>query len=476
MKKKAKINVGVAGLYAILLVTSILFAGIGAPSNSSASKTVPLKDPAPLPVVLIDMGHKNAHPDPDGVFYEAFAGGAEKLSSNLTEWGFEVRFLRTTLSASDLTDVDIFMSAMAGESPDSPQAIEYTAAEVQALQNWFNEGNKSVWIGGDSDYDDDDPVGWTAHVNNKILLALGSNAMVEKASVESEDNFKASYRVKASVYNTVDEIPAQLLSTAKHGGAEFHGPAPIVGYNYSSGNLVALETPEAEAYFKARNLYWVIKATNNATHPSTLVYNTPPTNWSLHTVNAHDNFVMMTAQELGPSNSCKIVVTGEATWTTFKHMFDDPGELSIPQDQYYIVKEVIHWFATPGYEATCQANIISPKDGTTTIEPEATIEGVATGDTIASLEVYIDGTLETTLQQSYATIYLVDDLGLKKGTYNLTIVATSGEGIVSAPDTSVFTLDIEEEEEEDEDSPGFEVLGITMALVFLGLIAKRKRN
>ncbi|MFW9914464.1 MAG: Ig-like domain-containing protein [Candidatus Thorarchaeota archaeon] len=475
MKKKAMIKIGVAGLYALFLITSFFSAGKGASSDFSVANTVPVKNPAPMPVVLIDMGHENAHSDPDGIFYAAFAGDAKKFSSNLTEWGFEVRFLETTLSASDLTDVDIFMSAMAGESPDSPQATEYTSAEVQALQDWFNEGNKSVWIAGDSDFDDDVPLGWTAHVNNKILLALGSNAMVEKASVESEDNFKASYRVKASVYNTVDEIPAQLLSTAKHGGAEFHGPAPVVGYNYSSGNPVALETPEADAYFKARNLYWVVKATNNATHPSTLVYNTPTTNWSVHTVNAHDNFVMMTAQELGPSNSCKIVVTGEAPWTTFKHMFHDPGELAIPQDQYYIVKEVIHWFATPGYEATCQAHIITPEDGSTTIEPEATIEGIAKGDTIASLEVYIDGTLETTIQQSYATVNLVDDLGLKKGTYNLTIVATSGEGIVSAPDTSVFTLDIEEEEQS-EDSPGFEILTITIPLVLLGGIAKRKRR
>jgi hypothetical protein len=450
-------------MFAVLFFMSMISAGKTTSPASGAFISLPLKDPVAMPVVLIDDAHYNSH----NTFYQAFAGSDQKWSSNLTEWGFEVRFLEDSLSPADLTDVDVFIGGFYYGSND------YTPSELAALKTWFDEGNKSVWITGDSDHSDDN--GKASGIGNSILKKLGSSAMIEKAAVESDDNMYAAYRVKASVYNTVDEIPAQLLSTVKHGGAEFHGPAPIVGYNYSSGNLVALESPAAEAYFKARNLYWVIKATNNDTHKSTIVYNTPQTNWSLHANNAQDSFVMMTAQELGPDNSCKIVVTGEAPYTTYKAMFNDPGEHGVPQDQYYIVKEVIHWFGTPGYEATCQAHIIAPEDGSTTIEPKAEIEGVAKGDTITSLEVYIDGTLETTLQQSYATVHLVEDLGLKKGTFNLTIVATSGEGIVSAPDTSVFTLDIEEEEE-DEDSPGFEVLTIAFAMALSSLVLKRKRN
>ncbi|MFW9914465.1 MAG: Ig-like domain-containing protein [Candidatus Thorarchaeota archaeon] len=451
-----------ATMFAILFLMSMISAGKSNIPVSGTYTSSPLKDPVDMPVVLIDNSHENSH----NTFYEMFAGTDEKWSSNLTEWGFEVRFLEDSLSAADLADVDIFIAGFYYGSET------YTPSELAAITAWFNEGNKSLWISGDSDFGDDN--GYAAGISNSILQKLGSHAMIEKCSVESDDNMYADYRVKASVYNTIDEIPAQLLSTAKHGGAEFHGPAPIVGYNYSSGNLVALESPAADAYFKARNLYWVVKATNNDTHKSTIVYGTPATNWTLHTNNAQDSFVMMTAQELGPDNSCKIVVTGEAPYTSYKAMFNDPGEHGVPQDQYYIVKEVIHWFATPGYEATCQAHIIAPKDGSTTIEPEITIEGIAKGDTIASLEVYIDGTLETTLQKPYAIVHLVEDLGLGAGTYNLTIVATSGEGIVSTPDTAVFTLDIEEEK--DKDTPGFEILTIGLALSLSSLVLKRKRN
>ncbi|MFX0113034.1 MAG: hypothetical protein ACFFB3_00650 [Candidatus Hodarchaeota archaeon] len=435
MKPIRRISLVISGFFIAFLMGSAFFAGNSPSYGISAAVALPLKDEAPLPVVLIDKGHSNSHMGD----YGAFAGDYNKWSSNLTEWGYEVRFLTGAIHPENLTDVDIFVGAYSSYYTSAGT----TAAERAALKAWFDTGNKSVWISGDSDFADTN--GDTARICNEILLDLGSQALVEKASVESEDNLGAAYRVMASVYNLFDPLPNQLLSTAKYGRAEFHGPAPVIGYNYSaaadgrplSERLVKLESSAAKAYFRARNLYWVISATNNATHSSTLVYNTPESNFSIHDDNEQTTFVMMTAEEnAGANSSSKIVVTGETPWTTYKAMFNDPGEHGYLQDQYYIVREVFNWFATPGYEATCQAHIISPQNGSSTEFLEARFEGIAKGDTIAFIEVYIDGSFKANLTHSYVKYQMDADVG----EHNLTIIAKSVEGIVSDPATSIFTV------------------------------------
>ncbi|MHA2233684.1 MAG: hypothetical protein ACXAB4_14480, partial [Candidatus Hodarchaeales archaeon] len=247
MKQTRRISLAISGAYIAFLMASAFFVGNGPSYSISTTNALPLKAEAPLPVVLIDKGHSNSHMGD----YGPFAGDYNKWSSNLTEWGYEVRFLTGGLYPENLTDVDIFLGAYSSYYT----TIAFNTTEKTALRNWFDTGNKSVWISGDSDFADTG--GGTALMCNAILLALGSQALVEKASVESEDNFGASYRVKASVYNPLDLLPAQLLATSKWGGAEFHGPAPVMGYNQSAADegktlaqsLVKLESAAAKAYF-----------------------------------------------------------------------------------------------------------------------------------------------------------------------------------------------------------------------------------
>ena len=463
MKSTSRINLAIVGACFILLLTGMFSTGIYASPGSATAAAAPLKDEAAMPVVLIDQGHVNSHLED----YAAFAGDGVKLSSNLTEWGYEVRFLTGSLTASNLAEVDILLASFWSGS------TSYTASELAALKTWFDSGNKSMWIAGDSDFDDTPGKG--AVIPNAILMEVGSHALVAKGSIESSDNFGAAYRVKASVYNTEDMIPSQLLATSPHGGAEFHGPASVIGYNDSAPaaeSLVKLESQEAKDYFKTKNLYWVIASTNNATHDSTMIYNTPETNYSLHDDNAQDNFIMMTAEEkVGADNSGKIVVTGESPWTTYKEMFNDPGEHGIPQDQYYIVKEVFKWFSDPGYEATCESLIILPTNGSTTSVSVAIFEGIVKGDTVSSLKIYLNGDLERTLTRSYAK----EELPFMAGTNNLTIVAQSAEGLISTPATVIFTYAPEETQADGDDGiPGFELAIVVLAFSLVSLALKRR--
>jgi parallel beta-helix repeat protein len=298
------------------------------PARKSISPT-PLANEAAQPIVLIDQAHGGNH-----------SQEVTSFAANLTAWGFQVKFLTTRLGAGDLADVDIFITF----PPDKDNSTaKYTSTELTALQTWFDSGYKSVWATGDSDFGD--PAGDMASGVNDILNAIGSQVLIEQSSIESTLNAGMPYRVRAGIFNLVDELPSQLVAQTSYNISFMHGPAPLIGINETTGGYVEIEGNET--YFKDRNVSWVVKAVQNGTYDSFIRrWSANGLPYQVHANNSQESFVMFTTQEkAGAQGTSRIIVTSEAIFSDYKMMFNDPGELGFPNDNVNLTKAAMKWLA-----------------------------------------------------------------------------------------------------------------------------------
>jgi len=261
------------------------------------------------PKVLVDLSHFNTH---DTEF--------DDFISNLTAWGFEVVSATGGINDTILADVDIFVETM--------PLVNFTADETTALSDWLAGGNKAMWLATDSDFTTAEAVNGTIY-QNELLETVGAKLRFEPSSVESPDvNVEAPYRVLAPIFNRAPGVAASLTANVRIGF--FHGPSILCGWNGT--DYVDLETAAPE------NVTWLAKTSGKSvlveTDPTYLAY--------AHTEGQEGPFVIMAAEELGTN---KIVLTGEAIFTVYKHMFHYPGERDYPQDDKILVKNVFNWFA-----------------------------------------------------------------------------------------------------------------------------------
>jgi hypothetical protein len=281
-------------------------------------------DSTTMPVVLIDLAHT----------YDSFDYHYDKFIDHAVSWGFDIRINSDNITASDLTDVDILIIPSIGGPLND---FNFSTSELGNIANWFDLGNKGIWVVGDSDYYGPS----MSYRPNQVLNAIGSSIYVESSSVESEYNFGAYYRVSGALYNTEDQNAGYITSGLPYQGdeamASFHGPAAVIGKN-STGEYVNLETNIL------LNVEWVVQAKN-----ATIILRDPPEDVEgaqVHSNNQEGNFTLMALQHsAGGAGTGKIVVSGEAPFSTYKYMFNDPGEYEIPQNDYYLVYNTLNWFA-----------------------------------------------------------------------------------------------------------------------------------
>jgi hypothetical protein len=305
-------------LITLVLIGLFMFLTLSTAQSASAVPYTP-KD---RPVVLVDLAHTTYDSD------------YAKIQNVLPTWGFDTKVWTSgNWTASTFSGVDIMLVPAL--------ANNLTNAEMTAAKNWFDTGNKGIWVAGDSDFGSN-PL-WALRANS-LLSEIGSSIFVESGAVESDINFKATYRVSATVYNTQDPnakfVMSQLPHTGDNAMASFHGPTAVIAKNTTG--YFDLENN------KFSNVEWVVRATN-----ATFLPNTSPADADgaqVHTNNQEGDFTVMALQyKAGVAGTSKIVVSGEAPFSMYKHMFDDPGENAIPQNDVYIVYNTLMWFNMQGY-------------------------------------------------------------------------------------------------------------------------------
>ncbi len=215
---------------AALLIVATLFAPYFISVGVVPTRVSAAPDPI-TPTIVFDVGHGQYS---EYVFSEEDAW----LANNLTAMGFNVIWAWGGLNDTILEDATgLVIGAIYGSTAG------FAAAEITAVDDWFNAGDKFLWVGSDSDY------GGAAYINanmSLILDAVGSHVYPEQISIsDAYSNCNASYRAVANgtsddpyVADIVDGVTQVLM----------HGPTSLYGSTTGAAGagVVALENTTIE--------------------------------------------------------------------------------------------------------------------------------------------------------------------------------------------------------------------------------------
>ncbi|MFX1482115.1 MAG: hypothetical protein ACFFCP_02895 [Promethearchaeota archaeon] len=289
------------------------------------------------PLIVIDMTHGQ---------YSSYVIGEEDtwLVGNLTAMGYQTIYAWGGLNDSILARArGLLLGAIYGTTAGFAQA------EIDAVADWFNAGNKFLWVGSDSDY-----AGY-AYINNNmslVLEAVGSHVYPEPISVsDAYSNCNASYRVVANSTST-DPFVADLGDGID--SVLMHGPTTLYGSTSATPDqdAVALETVKIDNVYPV--LYYGASATIT---DSDLV---PPL---AHNDGDQGKFVAMTVEiGAGTDGSGVIVVSGASPYGDYQPMYTTEY-YTVPLDGNILVDRTIDWgmnYAMNPYSPTQPGFVIDP--------------------------------------------------------------------------------------------------------------------
>ncbi|MGY5878683.1 MAG: hypothetical protein RTV31_00475 [Candidatus Thorarchaeota archaeon] len=181
------------------------------------------------PIIVFDMSH--------GQYKESvFLIDDTWLAANLTALGYEIVWAWGGLTDSILENATgLVIGAIYGTENG------FTAAELTAVDDWFNGGTKFLWVGTDSDYSGFDYINRNA---TAMLEVAGSHVYPEPTQVYDDySNCGANYRVLAN-RTSEDSFVSPMVEGVTN--VLMHGPTLLYGSNSTNPGYgidpVALES------------------------------------------------------------------------------------------------------------------------------------------------------------------------------------------------------------------------------------------
>jgi len=137
------------------------------------------------------------------------------MKGNITEVDWKV--ITEEVTYDEIKDADMIIYVQVDID------LNITDDEVAAIKRWFDQGGKTLWVTGDSDYKGGD---FKRIPNtNKILKAVGSILRNDHAeAVDRESNCGASYRVAAII---APDKGLEFLAAGVERPVLFHGPGVV---------------------------------------------------------------------------------------------------------------------------------------------------------------------------------------------------------------------------------------------------------
>ena len=289
-------------VYAILLAM-IIALGMAIPS---ITKVVAEK---PLIVVIADGA---LEPD-DQLKY---------MMGNITEVEWKLYMDSDEMTFDDIKDAVMIIYVQV----DLDKNISDKALEV--IKKWFDQGGKTIWVTGDSDYKGGD---FKRIPNaNKILEALGSHLRNDHTeAVDRESNCGKSYRVAA----IIDPDP-ELSFLKVEKPVLFHGPGVVA--------VVTEEGKWVPFYGKGEkplpNLYRIARTSDKGAISEFV----PPLP-KAYEVGQEGSFVLMAA-EYFPDKDNMVILSVEAPFDHYRGMWIDEYH-DVPLDGTLFVKKIVLWGA-----------------------------------------------------------------------------------------------------------------------------------
>ncbi|WP_456365881.1 glucodextranase DOMON-like domain-containing protein [Thermococcus sp.] len=239
-----------------------------------------------------------------------------------------IEYLGNTITADALANVDVLILGQ----PNSP----FSPDELQAIADWFAQGDKVLWVAADSDYGSGVQAQDTA---NAILDQLGyGNLRVDLCSVEDpSSNAGAGYRVVGHVMpDSGTPFAGVITQNFQNGGKVlYHGPG-VVAWVDDNGDWHTLN-----ATSKPPLTYRIVVTSENGT---IVENNDPPANAYL----AGDTgvFPLLAAQVVPLDNGKQsvLIVSGESPYGDYEPTWS-PLSHGVKLDGPQFVSNILHWAA-----------------------------------------------------------------------------------------------------------------------------------
>jgi len=198
--------------------------------------------------------------------------------------------------------------------------MTFTDSEIAAIKKWLDDGGKTLWVTGDSDYKMDSK---RVEAANKVLEAIGSRLRNEHCeATDVKSNCGKDYRVAAII--DPDEA-LDFLKVSKP--VLFHGPGPIIAYE--NGKYIPLEKKVPKGIYR---IAW----TSDGGRIAEFTAPRP----EVHEIGAQGKFVLM-AVEVFPKDNL-IIVSGESPIDHYRGMWIDVYH-EVELDGPAFVKNIILW-------------------------------------------------------------------------------------------------------------------------------------
>ena len=215
-------------------------------------------------------------------------------------------------------------------------AQQYSQAELNAISSWFDEGGKTIFVSGDSDFGTD-------HLRqaqyNAVYEAVGSKLRIDDCQIEDAvSNGGASYRVLGVSANADSEVE-YLVSGVER--ALFHSPGPIVGY--VNGEWVDLKTKPIE------NVYILMTSSDTGS-----IADQSEPSPTVMTVGSEGNFPLL-VMEVDYENKNTVFASGESPYDQYMGMYapetiraDRYGPDANPQQGKTLFENILMYSTTFG--------------------------------------------------------------------------------------------------------------------------------
>jgi outer membrane murein-binding lipoprotein Lpp len=281
------------------------------------------------------------------------------------------------LTADDLADATMLISVL------SDKAQSYSEAEVTAINDWLDEGGKTIWLCGDSDYGSDylriDTV-------NALLEDIGSVLRAEHCAQEDPvSNGGASYRVLSVTDNIAEEFEFLAVGVDR---ALTHSPGVVTAY--SGGRYWALADEQPDDVY-------VLLTTSEA---GQIYDHNPPEPESVE-VGGEGSFVTV-AVEVDWAKGNMVILESEAPFGSYMPMYypemirdDRYGAAANPQQGGQFFKNIISYatvYSGPVYELNDEVTSLNDEVTSLTGDVNAlNTEVSGLNSEISTLETQIDG-------------------------------------------------------------------------------------
>jgi len=294
--------------YLTLLLTALLLLSVV--SAYSIIYSAPASEKV---VVAVDLAHGESDKYLDYIM------------GNITwvEW----KTIETAITTDVLSDVDVLILGQptTGFSPD----------EMSAIQEWLSQGNKVLWVAGDSDYP---PGPVSQEACNDLLEFIGAKLRLEFVSVgDNVNNAGEYYRVLTRVMpDDVPELYTVIIAYNINKPILMHGPTAVIWVDENGG----YHDPVNETFDGLIRIVWSYDTSYiyESSDPLALLYN----QLFYGEGTGNHTFVMVAAEHWKDYNDI-IVVSGESPYGAYEPMWASEYH-GVKLDGPTFITNMIRWF------------------------------------------------------------------------------------------------------------------------------------